>query len=240
MVAIDDFHDHIKGWWRLALQHALLRAAAARLVVTKGDGLNAADQIGQRWVQHQVIEAVAMGGSDQLHAALGDRSCGNGLSLSADLVDHDHLGHVVLDSLDHHEVLSLWRAHLHASCLADCRMWNVAVTGNLVRGVDYHDALAELRGEDAGRLAEHGGLTNAGATHDQDRSARLDVITEDFNRAEDRAANAAGEANDSIGAITNRGDAMEGALDAGAIITAKATDARDHPVQVFFGDLSFQ
>ena len=108
-----------------------------------------------------------MGGADQLHTALSDRSCGDRLSLGADLVDHDHFGHVILDRLDHHKVLPLWRAHLHAARLADCWMRNVAVAGDLVRRVHNHNALAELRGENARRLAEHGGLTNTWAAHDQ-------------------------------------------------------------------------
>ena len=85
-----------------------------------------------------------MGGADQLHAALGDRSCGDRLGLGADLVDHDHLGHVVLNRLDHHEVLSLWCTHLHAACLANRRMRNVAVASDLVGGINHHHALAEL------------------------------------------------------------------------------------------------
>ena len=132
VVAINDLHDHIEGWWRLALQHALLRAASACLIVTEGNALNAADQVGERWVQHQVVEAVAVGGTDQLHAALGDRSCSNGLGLGADLVNHDHLGHVVLDRFDHDEMLSLWSAHLHSSRLADRWMRNVTVSSDLV------------------------------------------------------------------------------------------------------------
>ena len=126
-----------------------------------------------------------MGGADQLHAALGDCSCGDRLGLGADLVDHDHLGHVVLNRLDHHEVLSLWCTHLHTACLTNRRMRNVAVASDLVGGINHHHALAELRGENARSLAEHGGLTNAWAPHDQNRAAGLNVVAQDLNRSED-------------------------------------------------------
>ena len=43
VIAINDLHDHIKRWWRLAFQNALLRAASSRLVITERHRLNAAD-----------------------------------------------------------------------------------------------------------------------------------------------------------------------------------------------------
>ena len=73
-----------------------------------------------------------MRGRDQLHAALGDCSCGRGFELGADLIDHDDLGHVVLDRFDHHRVLQHRRLHLHAPRTADARVWNVTVAANLV------------------------------------------------------------------------------------------------------------
>ena len=144
MIAIDDLYDHIEGWWRLTLQHALLRSAAAGLVITERHRLNPADQVGQRWVQHQVVEAVAVGGTNELHAALSNGSCSDRLRLGADLIDHDHLRHMVLNRLNHHQVLALGRAHLHATRLANRWMRNVTVAGDLVRGVHYYNPLAEL------------------------------------------------------------------------------------------------
>ena len=132
VVAINDLYDHVEGWWRLALQHALLRAASARLVVTESDALNTSDEVSQSWVQHQVVEAIAVGGSDQLHATLGDRSRSDRLSLGTDFVDHDHLGHMVFDRLDHDQVLSLWSTHLHAACLANRGVRDVSIASDLV------------------------------------------------------------------------------------------------------------
>ena len=78
------------------------RRASSSPSVTR---LDAADQVRQRRVQHQVFERVAVRGGDELHAALGDRARRGRLELGADLVDDDDLGHVVLDRLDHHRVL---------------------------------------------------------------------------------------------------------------------------------------
>ena len=144
VIAIDDLYDHIEGWWRLTLQHAFLRAASSRLVITERHRLNPADQVGQRWVQHQVVEAIAVGGTNELHSALGNGSCSDRLRLGADLIDHDHLRHMVLNRLNHHQVLALGCAHLHATRLANRWMRNVTVAGDLVRGVHHYNPLAEL------------------------------------------------------------------------------------------------
>ena len=86
-----------------------------------------------------------------------------GLELGPDLVDDDDLGHVVLDRLDHHLVLERRRAHLHPAGLADGRVRDVAVAGDLVGGVDDDDALAQVVGQDAGGLAQHRRLADARA-----------------------------------------------------------------------------
>ena len=159
-------------------------------------GLDAADQVGQRRVEHQVFERVAVRRADQLHAALGDRARRRGLQLGADLVDDDDLGHVVLDRLDHHRVLHRRRRHLHAPRAADRRVRDVAVAADLVRGVDDDDALAQIVGQHARRLAQHRRLADAGPPQQQDALARLDDVANDVDRAEDGAADAAGEADD--------------------------------------------
>ena len=162
-LAVLDLDDHVERRRRLALEHALLRPPPARLLVAEGDALDAADQVGQRRVEHQVVEVVAVRRADQLHAALGDRPCRLRLELGADLVDDDDLRHVVLDRLDHHLVLDRRGANLHPARLADRRVGDVAVAGDLVRGVDDDDPLAEVVGEDARGLAQHRRLADARA-----------------------------------------------------------------------------
>ena len=204
MIALDDLNDHIEGWRRLALENTLLRASTTRLVIAEGHRLDPTNQVGEGWIQHEIFQAIPVRCADELHAALGDRARSDGLCLGADLVDHDHFGHVVFNRLDHDEVLSLWRAHLHSSRLPDSWVRNIAIACNLVRCVDNDNALRELRREHARRFTEHRRLANSWSTHDENGAARFNMVTQDFNRAEHRSTNATGEANDAIGAIADR------------------------------------
>jgi len=132
VIAVNDLHNHVKRWRRLSLQDALLRPSASRLVVAKCHALNPADQVGERWVQHQVVQAIAVCRTDQLHTTFSNGARRDRFRLGADLINDDHLWHVILHRLDHHEVLSLWRAHLHPARLPNRWVWDVTVAGDLV------------------------------------------------------------------------------------------------------------
>src|SRR5207237_10352 len=93
--------------------------------------------------------------------------------LGADLVDDDDLGHVVLDGLDHDGVLQRRSGDLHAARAADPGVWDVAVAGDLVRGVDDDDALPHLVREHARDLAQKCRLPDAGATEEQNAAPGL-------------------------------------------------------------------
>ena len=236
-VALDDLDHHVEGRRRLALQDRLLRPAPPRLLVAQGDGLDPADQVGEGRVQHQVVERVAVRGADQLHAALGDGAGRGRLQLGPDLVDDDHLGHVVLDRLDHHRVLLGRDADLHPPRVADARVRDVAVAGDLVAGVDHDHALAEVVGQDAGHLAQHRRLADAGAPQQQDALPALDDVADDVDRAEDGAADAAGQPDHLAGPVPDGADAMQGALDAGAVVAAEGADVLDDVVDIGLDDL---
>ena len=75
-LAILDLDDDVERRGRLALEDALLGPPAAGLLVAEGHALDPADQVGQGRVEHQVVEVVAVGGADELDAALGDGPCG--------------------------------------------------------------------------------------------------------------------------------------------------------------------
>ena len=127
-----DLHQGVEGRRGLALQHALARAAPPRLLVAEGDRLHAAEQVGQRGVHQQIVQAVAVRRRHELHPAFGDRARGGGLRLRPHLVDDDDLRHMVLHGLDHHGVLLGGRRHLHAARPADAGVRHVAVAGDLV------------------------------------------------------------------------------------------------------------
>ena len=132
VVTINDLHHYIKGWWCLSFQDTLLRPSTSRLVISERHALDPTDQVGERWIQHQVVKVVAVRGADQLHAALGNGARGNSLRLCTNLVNDDHFWHVVLHRLNHHQVLTLRSAHLHATCLTNCRVRDVAVARDLI------------------------------------------------------------------------------------------------------------
>ena len=69
---------------------------------------------------------------DELDAALGDGAGRLRLELAPDLVDDDHLRHVVLHRLDHHLVLQRGGGHLHAAGAPDAVVRDVAVARDLV------------------------------------------------------------------------------------------------------------
>ena len=83
-----------------------------------------------------------------------------------------------------------------------------------------------------GDFAQHGGLADAGTAQQQDALAGLDEVFDDLDRAEDSPADAAGQADDLALAVADGGDAVQGALDAGAVVVAEAADARGDVVDV--------
>src|SRR5439155_7572669 len=191
-----------------------------------------AEQVVKRRVDQEVLERLPMRGGDELDATLGDRARCGSLKLGADLVDHDDLGHVVLDRLDHHRVLQQRSPDLHAASATDTRMWDVAVAAYLVRGVDDDDPLAQLVREKARALTQHRGLPDAGPAQQQDALTAHDDVADDLAGAGDRPADTHRQANDSARAVANGGDAMQRAFDAGPIVVAKLTDVVGHVVEV--------
>ena len=239
-VAVLDLDDHVERGRCLALQDALLGPPAAGLLVAQGDALDAADEVGQRRVEHQVVEVVAVRRADELDAALGDGARRGRLQLGADLVDDDDLGHVVLDRLDHHVVLVGRRADLHPARPADGRVRDVAVARDLVGRVHDDDALVQVVREHAGGLAQHRGLADARAAHDEHRLPGLDQVVDDLDGAEDGAPDAAGQADDLAAAVADGGDAVERPLDARAVVVAERADVLDHGLDVGLGDLAVE
>ncbi len=239
-VTILDLDDHVEGGRRLALQHALLRPAAAGLVIAQRHALDPADEVGQGRVQHEVVEVVAVGRADQLDTALGDGPGGLRLQLGPDLVDDDDLGHVVLDRLDHHLVLHRWRADLHPAGLADRGMRDVAVAGDLVRRVHDDHALAEVVGEHPCGLAQHRRLADARPAHDQRRLPGLHEVRDDVDRPVDRAPDPAGQSDDLAAPIADRRDPVEGPLDPRPVVVPERPDVVHHVCDVRLTDLAFQ
>ena len=61
----------------------------------------------------------------------------------------------------------------------------------------------------------------------------MDQVFDNFYRAEDSPAHAAGKPDDTFLAVADSGDAVQGALNASPIVTAKAADAGDYIINIF-------
>ena len=80
-------------------------------------------------------------------------------------------------------------------------MRDVAVAGDLVRGVDHDDALPQIVGEHARDLAQHRGLADTGTPEEQHAAAGLDDVAQDLDGAVHGASDAEREADDLAGAV---------------------------------------
>ena len=132
------------------------------------------------------------------------------------------------------------RADLHPAGLADRRVRDVAVAGDLVGRVDDDDPLAEVVGEDAGRLAEHRRLADAGPAHDQDRLPGLDEVVDDLDRAVDGPPDPAGQPDDLAVPVADRADPVERPLDPGPVVVAERPDVVDDVGDVGLADLAIE
>ncbi len=168
--------------------------------------------------------------ADELHAALGNRARSYSFQLTSNLVDDDHLRHVILHGLNHQLVLQRGVRHLHAPRTPDRRVGNVAIAGDLIACIDNDHALhlaAQTR-----RLAQQCRFAYARSPQQQDAAFAVDDILDDLDRTVDSAPHATGKADDIALTVADGRDAMQCALDASTVVGAKVAHARHHPAQV--------
>ena len=119
-------------------------------------------------------------------------------------------------------------------------MRDVAVAGDLVARIDDDDALAEVVGQHAGRLAQHRGLADAGPAHDQDGFPDLDEVVDDVDRAVHGAPDAAGQPDDLAGPVADGADPVERPLDAGPVVVTEQPDVLHDVGDVGVVDLALE
>jgi len=121
-------------------------------------------------------------------------------------------------------VLLLRIPHLHPPRAPDAAVRHVPVPADLIGGVDDHDALPQLVCTQPRQLPNRCRLPDPRAPQEQDGRPAADQVAHQFRAAGDRAPDAAGEADDLAGAVAHGADAVEGGVDAGAVVAAKVAD----------------
>ena len=208
--------------------------APAGFFIRKGDGFNAADQVRQGRVEQQVVNGLAVGGTDQLDAALGNRSGGRRFQFPPDLVDHDDFRVMVLDRLNHYLMLEHGLTHLHPSGLAHGRVRHIPIAADFIGSIHHNDALA--LGQDAGGFAQQGGLAHTRTSQDEQGPARLDNILDDIHRAINGAPDPASQTDDMAAPVAQAGDAVQSPLQTGSVIPIKFSDPLNHMIKFCSGD----
>jgi hypothetical protein len=132
---------------------------------------------------------------------------------------------MVLDGFDHDGVLQRRSWNLHSPGTADRRMRDVAITGNLIAGVDNHDALLKIVRQDASDFSQHRRLSDSRSTKQQDALSGLYEIADDPNCPVDSAPNTAGQSNNVAAPIADSRDAMKRPLNTCTIIISEAANS---------------
>ena len=164
-----------------------------------------------------------MGGGHEHHAPFGNSAGSLRFELGADLVDHDHLRHVVFHRLDHHLVLQFRPGHLHAPRPTNRGVRDVSIAGDLIAGVNHHNPLAQLVGQHASDFPQSRGFAHTRPAHQQQRLTTVEQIPNNRHSAKHSTADSAGEAHHITATVANRTDAMQGALNPGSIVSPELT-----------------
>src|SRR5215813_11296060 len=120
--------------------------ATACLFITECYRLDTANKVRKGGIHEQISEGIAMCRCHELHTTFCNCASCSGLQLGANLVNDDHLRHVIFDCLDHHGMLLRCPCDLHPTCTTDTRVWDIAITCDFVGGIYHHHALICLIG----------------------------------------------------------------------------------------------
>src|SRR5574341_697940 len=111
-------------------------------------------------------------------------------------------------------------------------MGNIAVPANFVRRVHDDDALLRIIRQHARDLAQDGGFANARSPQEEKAFVGAYEVLDDSNRAVNRSAYSAGEADNATTSAPNCGDAVECTFDTRSIVVAEVAYPRDDVLEV--------
>ena len=174
-----------------------------------------------------------MGRGNQLHATFRNGARRQRFRFGADFIDDDDLGHVIFHRLDHHGMLLGGRGHLHTPRPPNARVGNVTVASDLVRGIHDNDAFAHVICQQARRFAQQGGLSDPRAPEEEQGLPLFDNIAQNVHSAKQRPPDTTGETDDHAPAVPDSRNAVQGALDTGAVVLPEHADVRDNVVDIF-------
>jgi hypothetical protein len=144
---------------------------------------------------------------------------------------------MVFHSLNHDRMLQGRRGYLHTSGVPDSWVGYITITGDFIGGIHDNHPLLQVIRQHAGYLSQHGRLAHAGTTQQQDTLTRLDKVFNDLNRAKDSPAHPAGKPNNASTAVADSRNAVQGTLNPGTVIVAKAANAGDDIIYILFLNL---
>jgi hypothetical protein len=129
-------------------------------------------------------------------------------------------------------MLKLWACHLHTPRSTNRRVGDIAIPGNFIAGVDHHNTLPQIIGENASDLAQSRCLPDPGPAHQKQGLTAIEKIAHHRHRPEHRATNAAGQTHHLPSAVTDGTDPMQGSLNARPVIRAKLAETVHHRLQI--------
>jgi len=171
---------------------------------------------------------------NQLDAALGNRPCCQGFQLPADFINHNHFRVVVFHRFNHHFMLKRGRGNLHAAGFTHCRVRHIPISANFVGSI--HDNHPLVFRQDAGCLAQHGGLAYSGASQDKQAFTTLDQIFDDIRSAVYSSSYPAGETYNSPPAVADSGDTVKCPFQTSPVIGIEHADPLDYIIDILSGD----
>jgi len=108
---------------------------------------------------------------------------------------------------------------------------HVAVAANFVGGINNDHPLFLCQG--AGGFAQHGGFANARLPQNEQRFARFNQVVQNVDGAVHGASHPAGEAHNVPAPVSDGRNAVQGALEPGAVVGVKFANVFHHKIQFF-------